>query len=726
MIRNLPAPPPLFRRRTFYAAVQCALLGLAAHGAAHAQQSDARQAGSGDGAVLPVVNVVGQSETATSPVSGYLAKRSASATKTDTPLLEIPQSVSVVTRDEMDARAATSVLEVLRYMPGAVTETHGVDPRGYEYFNLRGFINAQVTSNYLNGLRQAPGGFGMFRSEPYGLERIEVLRGTGSVLFGQGDPGGTINRVGKRPGSGAPNEMRVDVGSFQRRQVAADLNGKIDDAGKVQYRVVGLALDSENQFKYGNGDAGRNERQYFAPSLLWNISDSTSLTLLGEYTNDHNGSGRWTLTNRDGSLTHTMMGDPGFDRQENEQWSAGYLLEHKLNANWSVRQNFRQARLRSVYSALNPGALAGNTLARVATTYYSRVDNSVLDNQVQGDFAWGGARHTVLVGLDWLRMTDRENRFRGAAPGLNVLDPVYGVAIPTPTLAFGDLDERQTQTGIYAQDQIKFDRRLIVTVGARYDRAKDTLRNFLTRAATRSDDDVFSGRVGVTYMVTPGLAPYISYGTSFLPQIGQDFNGNAFDPMRARQLEAGIKYQPADGKTLFTAAVFDLTKTNVTTPDPQHLNFSILTGEVRSRGLELEAKGEVAKGLNLTAAYSYTDAEVTRSTNNTLGKTPILVPKQAASVWLDYVLRDGALPGLGMGAGARYVGKTFIESGNLTENGAQTVFDAVLHYTRGKWRYALNVSNVSDKEQATCLAEPTRTCFWNPERTVQLSARYFW
>lgn len=731
-MKNLHPLPSLFRRKAFYATVQCALLGLGACGVAQAQQAAAapaagsQQSGTDNMAVLPTVDIVGQAETATGPVSGYLAKRSASATKTDTPILEIPQSVSVVTRDEMDARAATSVLEVLRYMPGAVTETHGVDPRGYEYFNLRGFINAQVTSNYLNGLRQAPGGFGMFRSEPYGLERIEVLRGTGSVLFGQGDPGGTINRVSKRPGNGTPNEVRVDVGSFDRRQVAADLSGKIDATGNLQYRVVGLALDSDTQFDYGNGISGNNDRQYFAPSLLWKISDNTSLTLLSEYTNDRSGSGRWTAQNRDGSQSHVMIGDPYFDKQENEQWSVGYLLEHKLNANWSLRQNFRHAGLRSYYGSINPAGLSGNNITRSANMYYSRVKNTALDNQLQGDFNWGGVQHTLLVGLDWIRMTDRENRYRGPAPALNVLNPVYGVAIPRPTVPFGDLDQRQTQTGIYAQDQVKFDNKLILTVGARYDRAKDQISNFLTRATTRSDDDAFSGRVGLTYMVTPELAPYVSYGTSFLPQIGQDFSGNAFDPMKAKQWEAGIKYQPANGKTLFTAAVFDLTKTNITTPDPRNLNFSILTGEARSRGLELEAKGEVAKGLNLTAAYSYTDSEVTRSNNNTLGKTPILVPKQSASLWLDYVLRDGALSGLGMGVGARYTGKTWVESSNLTENGTQTILDAVLHYTSGKWRYALNASNLANKEQTTCLAEPTRTCFWNPERTVQLSARYSW
>jgi iron complex outermembrane receptor protein len=632
----------------------------------------------------------------------------------------------VVTRDEMDARAANSVLEVLRYMPGANTETHGVDPRGYDYFNLRGFINAQNTSDFLNGLRQVGAGFGTFRTEPYGLERVEVLRGAGSVMFGQGDPGGTINRVAKVAGSGAGNELMVDVGSFQRRQVAADLNGKFDEDGKLQGRFVGLLLDADNQFDYGNGRAGNNDRVFLAPSLTWRPSADTSLTLLASYTNDRSGSGRWTAVRPDGTKTHLLYGNPDFDKQHNEQWSLGYQLEHRLDDTWTLRQNFRQAHLDFTYSAVNPVAQAGNLITRTTAIYYSQVDNTLLDNQAQAKFNWGDTQHTVLLGLDWLRMTDREVRYRGTAPTFNINAPDYATPIAAPTQLFGNLDETLTQTGLYVQDQVKY-QRLILTAGARYDRARDSTRNYLANTRVTADDSAASGRVGLTYMVTPELAPYVSYSTSFLPQAGSDFFGTPFQPSKAKQYEVGVKYQPANGKSLYTAALYDLTKTNVLTSDPLHNNFSVPAGEVRSRGIELEAKGEIVRGLNIAAAYTYTQVENTKNTTaNLQGKTPILVPRHAASLWMDYAVQDGSLAGLGIGGGARYTGRNYANAINTVQNAAVTVFDAVLHFSSGHWRYALNVNNIANKQYTSCLAEPTLTCFWAPERTAILSARYRW
>lgn len=712
---------PSIRRKVLFHSIHCAFLGLGAGAGVNALAQETSN--------LPAVTVTSapDAENPTGPVKGYVAKRSMTATKTDTPIIDIPQSISVVTRDEMDARGATSILEVLRYTAGANSETHGVDPRGYEYFNLRGFINAQTTSNFLNGLRQVPGGFGMFRTEPYGLERVEILRGTGSVMFGQGDPGGTINRVSKMPGTGAPNELMVDIGSFNRKEVGVDVGGKIDDDGKFQYRFVGLGLDGDTQFKYGNGQSGNNDRIYLAPSFTWRPSADTSFTLLTEYTDDHTGSGRWTVVRPGNVLTHTMIGDPNYDKQTNEQWSVGYMFEHKLNSTWTLRQNFRQASLKSVYQTLNPGVLTGSTLTRGSTIYNSQVDNMVVDNQAQAKFNWGSTEHTLLMGLDWTRMADREVRYRGTAPSLNIDNPVYGVAIPAATTLFGNLHETLTQTGVYAQDQIKFDKRLILTLGARYDKAKDTTENYLANTVTKSDDGAASGRIGLSYLITPDLAPYVSYSTSFLPQAGSDFNGKPFDPSKARQYEVGIKYIPAGGKTSFTAALFDLTKTNVQTPDPLHTNFSVLTGEIESRGLELEAKGEILKGLNVTAAYTYTDVKNTKNnTANLVNKMPILVPKQAASVWLDYTVQGGALAGAGVGGGARYTGKNYADSVNTVVNGSSTIFDAVIHYSINRWRYALNVSNITNKQYTSCLAEPTLTCFWAPERTAILSARYRW
>ncbi len=707
--KGMPANRPTLT----FLAVQCALLTLAAP--AWAQQQS-----------LPQVEIKADAETANGPVNGYVAKRTASATKTDTPVLEVPQSVSVVTRDEMDARGVTSLLDVLRYMPGANSETHGVDPRGYEYFNLRGFINAQVTSNFLNGLRQIPGGFGQFRTETYGMERIEVLRGPGSVTFGQADPGGVINRVSKLPGMDIANELGVDIGSFNRKQVVADLNGHTQD-GEYLWRVVGLGLDSNNQYKFSNGQSGDNNRFYLAPSLTWRPSASTSLTLMADYMNDRSGSSRWTAVRPGNVLTHTLIGDPNFDRQSNDQWSFGYQFEHKFDNAWTFRQNFRQANLKSVYAALNPGALTGSVLIRGTTVYNSQVDNTLVDNQLEGRLKWGSTEHTVLFGLDWSRMYDREVRYRGTAPSLNINNPVYGVTIPAAASLFGNLEENMNQTGLYAQDQIKFDQRLTLTLGGRWDKVKDETRNYFNRTTTRSDDSALSGRIGLSYLVTRDIAPYVSYATSFLPQTGSDFNGKPFDPTKARQAEVGVKYQPADGKTLFTAALFELTKTNVQTPDPAHANFNVLSGEIKSRGLELEAKGEIVKGLNLSASYTYTDVKNTQNnTASLLGKQPILVPRQAASVWADYTVQGGPLAGAGIGGGARYTGSNYADAANTVKNGGVTVFDAVFHYNLNRWRYALNISNITNKEYTSCLAEPTTTCFWAAERTAILSARYRW
>jgi iron complex outermembrane receptor protein len=231
---------------------------------------------------------------------------------------------SVVTREEMDARGAASVMDALRYLPGANTQTHGVDPRGYDYFNLRGFINAQNTSNYLNGLRQLVAGFGMFRTESYALERVEVLRGAASATVGQADPGGVVNRISKLAGEGSPNELALSAGTFNMRQLAADLSGTIDEDGQAQARLVALVRDSDTQFRYGNGRAVENDRLYLAPSLKLRLDRDTSLILLADYLKDRNGSSRWTAVAADGRLTHTLVATPAWTASaaSNGRWVA--------------------------------------------------------------------------------------------------------------------------------------------------------------------------------------------------------------------------------------------------------------------------------------------------------------------------------------------------------------------------------------------------------------------
>lgn len=655
----------------------------------------------------------------------YAVRAGQSATRTSTPLLDIAQSLSVVTRAEMEARGAGSILDVLRYMPGANTETHGVDPRGYDYFNLRGFINAQNTSNYLNGLRQPVAGFGMFRTEAYGLERVEVLRGAASASFGQADPGGVVNRISKVAGSDAPNEIQAGIGSFQRRQLATDLSGTLDDAGRVQGRLVGLALDSNTQFSYDNGTAVPNDRLYLAPSLKLQLDGDSHLILLADYLRDRSGSSRWTAVRADGGLTHTLVGDPGTDRQRGEQWSLGWMLDQRLDATWRLQQDFRHAALRSDYSVLNPVSVSGSVLARSSARYQTQLTSTQLDTRLQGRWQQGEVDHTLLVGLDLMQMHQDEQRYRGTAPALDLAQPIYGMPIALASTLYAQLHEDMRQTGVYVQDQIR-DGAWVWTLGSRRDRVTDTTRNDIGPSRLDSRAQAWSHRLGLAWTHSPRLVPYLNYSTSFLPQTGQDAAGQPFAPSYGRQFEVGLKFQPQAHRLLYTAALYQVSKDNVLTADPQHANAYLAQSQVRSRGVELEAKGRLLPGLNLAAAYTYTQAINTRHVDPTLqGKSPVLVPRHAASLWLDYTPGQG-WAGWGVGGGARYVGINYANADNSVRNATVVLLDAMLRLDQGHWRYALNISNLSNRQSTSCLAEPTLTCFWAEERMALLSARYRW
>ncbi|WP_218921146.1 TonB-dependent siderophore receptor, partial [Piscirickettsia salmonis] len=290
-------------------------------------------------ATLPAVTVTGRPETAWSPVDGYVASRSATGTKTDSSILETPQSISVVTRAQMEAQNAQSVTEVLRYVPGVAVETYGVDPKGFDWVMLRGF-NAQATSDYKDGLRQITSGYTLFRSEPYALERIEVLRGPSSVLYGQGDAGGAINRVSKLPPATPQYEAELEYGSFQRKQAAVDLTGPATADGTLLYRVIGVARDANTQFTYPNGDRIADDRLFLAPSLTWAPSAATRFTLQTEYLHDRSGGTIGTVT-INGKPTNLRNGDPDFNRYTQKQKTIGYLFEHRFNDTLQVRQNLR-------------------------------------------------------------------------------------------------------------------------------------------------------------------------------------------------------------------------------------------------------------------------------------------------------------------------------------------------------------------------------------------------
>lgn len=674
-----------------------------------------------DAATLPAVRVTATAErdTATGPVPGYVARVSATATKTDTPVIEVPQSISIIGREEMDARGAQDVMDVVRYTPGVTTSTYGPDNRGWEYILLRGF-EAGVNGIYRDGLGQPAFLPTYYLTEPYGLERVEVLRGPSSMVFGKGDAGGIVNRVSKQPGERV-REIELQYGNFQRKQLAFDLGDQVGNNTDLSYRVVGLGLDSNDQDRYPDGRKLNHTRSYIAPSVRWQPNATTSLTVFGEYLRNSTGEDPYYLT-QNYVLYPIKVGDYSFGQLKQTSGAVGYRFETALNDSWTLRQNFRYSQIEMSRRVVWADSLGEDqhTLSRIARTWNNPVNLAALDTSVQGKLQYDAVRHTVLLGVDYSDQKGRQQRFIGAAPNLDLFAPVYGQAVATPTDPMNNLAQSTRQTGFYAQDQIKFGENWVVTLGGRQDHVRQLTDDYLNVGHTRQSDSAFSGRAGLTYLLGNGWAPYISHVTSFLPNSGVDANSEPFKPSRGKQVEVGVKFQPVGTRTLFTAAVFDLRKTNVVTYDPA-TGEGRQVGRQRSRGIELEAKGEVAPGLNIAAAYTWLDMKVLDSADaSEVGKIPPLVPRQSASVWLDYTLGNG----LGFGGGVRYVGKRQNDEQNSTFERGVTLLDAVAHYERGPWRFALNVSNLADKKYNSICYHGE--CYQGTRRTATLTARYRW
>ena len=663
----------------------------------------------------------------------FVPKMTNSGSKTDTPILEIPQSVSVITRAQLETQGAQTVTEALRYVPGVKVETYGLDPKGFDWLFLRGF-NGMTTSDYLNGLRQQNNNYAFFRSEPYALERIDVVRGPASTLFGQGDAGGIVNRVSKRPTANQVNEVQLTGGSHNRKQGQFDVGGALDEQNQLLYRVVGLARESDTQIEYDDGHEIEDDRLYIAPSFTWTPSEDTSLTVLTDFLRDRNGGSVFVYTPPNGHPTDTLLGDHSFNHFDQDQYSLGYEFRHRFNDTFEFRQNLRYGQVDLVFNNLLPYLPVGNNLTRIADRRDQHMNTFNIDNQLQADFMTGSIRHTLLSGIDYSWQDADVAFYRNMGPTLNLLDPTYGQTVPRPSRSLGqvaaDYDQTIEQLGVYVQDQIHFDEHWLLTLGGRHDRVDNDLDNNISGAnSSHQKDDAFTGRVGLTYLTSFGLAPYISYSESFSPNSGQAQGGGTFDPSEAEQWEAGVKYQPHDD-LLLTLAAYDLTKTNILTPGRNSsggiTGFDVAEGEQRSRGIEAEARAKLGEHWDVLGSYTYTKAEVTRSNNGNQGNRPANVPEHMASAWVNYSFTDGTLRGLTLGGGARYVGSMYGDNNNTFAIDSYTLFDASASYaltpqvTLGL--YAQNLLN----EDYTATCDSATSCYPGLERNLMASVKYSW
>lgn len=677
---------------------------------------------------LPAVTVTAQP--ATEDSQSYVANRSSAASKTDTPLLETPQSISVVTNAQMEAQNVSTMAEALRYTPGVQSETFGFEPRT-TFIKMRGF---DVTENglYRDGLKLINPGFSIgYSLEPYGAERVEVPRGPASVLYGQASPGGMVNYVSKRPTFDPFREIKFEAGSFGRLQGELDLSGAVDTEKTLAYRVTGLVRGSDTQVDFVPDD-----RVYVAPALTWKPSDATTLTLLTHYQKDRTKPSQrlpaaGTLyANPNGNIPiNRFTGEPDVDGYVREEFAVGYLLEHRLNDWLTLRQNTRyydnQVDDRTIY----PTYLMADqrTVGRALYESFGKVRGFNLDNQAQFHFATGMLEHTLLAGLDFQHVDSSSLQTWGAAPSLDLFNPVYGAAVAAAPVFKNDV-MRQSQIGLYLQDQIKLAEHWRITLGGRYDRAESETKSRLSNTTASQSNNETTGRAALSYVADNGLVPYFSYAQSFLPTMGVDGSGKPFQPETGEQYEFGIKYQPKNSKSSVTLAYFDLTRQNYLTTDPTtYLN--VQRGEAHSKGVELEGIAGFDNGLSLTAGYTYTNARLTKSPNPVeVGERLEYAPEHKATLWADYTVPTGPAKGWGIGGGTRYlgrsVGNSFLAKNDIEIPGV-VLFDASVHYTWKQLQFAVNLQNAFDKEYvATAFTSGGEFTTFGPRRVVTGSVKY--
>lgn len=704
---------------------------LAAVIAAMSQASVAEEGMPQDSGVLPevIVNSQAEKETATGPVRGYTAKRTATATKTDAPIIETPQSISVITSDFAKAIGANRVRDALGYTAGVTAAPYGGESR-FEWFNVRGFY-ALTPGFYLDGLQLRNNNtWSVWRTENYATERIELMRGPSSVLYGQNSPGGLTNIVSKKPLEEASHELQVQLGNFSRRQIAGDFTGPLNEDGSVLYRLIGVVRDAELPV-----DGVKDDHVFIAPSLTWKISDATTLDLQAQYFKDEAGVySRGVplvgslLSNPNGKIpADNFFGDKDFDRFDQDQWMVGYRFEHHFNDRFAFRQNTRYGEMDIDYRALYPGSFiavnAGNpsdpanfrTMSRANFGSVEKADAFNMDNQFEAKFDFGAWKHTFLAGLDYQRSNFDQFTFYGdSGTTIDAYTEATTGAIVTPA-PYADASTKLTQTGIYLQDQIKFDERWVATLGGRYDSAKINTNNHLSSTKSEQKDSEFTARAGLVYLMPNGFAPYVSYSESFVPNTTVNpATGKPFDPESGKQYEVGLRYQPPQSKESYSAAIFQLTRENVVNSDSSFVPRQ--NGEIRVRGLELEASLQPIDRMNMVAAWTWTpEANVTRNpaNPNTVGKQATPVPRHQLSLWTDYKWPVGIKAGLGL----RYVGSTEgIDESPPKALSAYTLVDAMLGYSTGQWDFALNARNLTDKEyMSTC---DTSQCYYGDPRSV--------
>lgn len=709
-----------------------ALLGICAGFPALAQNAET--------ALKPIV-LQGQANGATTtatdkadaPVKGYVAKASSAGSKTDTPVNEIPQAVSVIGKQEMNDRGVVNkVDEALRYTPGITAEPFGTDA-DTDWVYIRGF-DATQTGVFLDGLNLFSYGFGGFQIDPFMLERVDALKGPSSVLYGGGNAGGILNYVRKRPTDEPYYYTEIGINSNGNAFTGFDVSDKLGSSETMSYRVTGKIAGGDNY-----SDFSHDLRGFIMPQLTVSPDEATKVTIWGmasglDQVHVGNGFFPYVGTVVDAPFgkidRKAFYGEPDIDSGKYAQQMLGAEFEHDFDNGWKVSSNMRYSHLYKHEEGPYLFGYVGGVptapdyqLNRIGFEATSKVDSFSIDNRAETEFDLGATDHKLMLGLDYKYYRLDHIQACCGATSISATNPIYGVPQGN-NFVYIDQVVTQQQVGAYVQDQIRFGGGWLATLNGRFDFVNTDTDDDLASASYSFDKSAASGRAGLAYEFDNGLTPYVSVGTFFNPTIAVSTTPNNA-PEEGEQYEVGVKYDPTFIDGSFTLSLFNLNKRNVIVTDPATF-LSSQIGEVQSRGVELEGKVNLNENWKVLGSLTYTDMEVKEDiVPGFVGKRPYLIPDVQASLWLDYTVTQGALEGLSLGAGMRYQGESWADRLNTLKVPDATVFDAAVRYKKDNWEAALNVTNLFDKDYVRgCQGDST--CGYGDARTITFKLSKVW
>ncbi|MGG7576752.1 TonB-dependent siderophore receptor [Rhizobium sp. Nf11,1] len=710
-------------RDSLCATTAMVLIGIAASPAA------AQSASAGDTATtLEPIVIQGAASDSKTDRTSVTAKNSAGATKISTPLVETPRSISVTTEKEIEQRGAQTVIEAVRYTAGVTTGPNGFDPRFDQIF-IRGF-NITTVGDYRDSLRQPYINYGMFRTDPYQLQRVEVIKGPVSVLYGSGSPGGLVNKISKLPTEEPIREVGITYGTKDRVQGMFDFGGPIsEDNDDFLYRIVGLARRGDTNFDIAD------DRYFLAPSFTWKPDEGTSLTIYGLAQSDETDANVGAVTTQGGEILDIRQSDPDYDYQKVKQQQIGYQFEHDFDNGLTFRQNLRYSHLDLRARYLGISSWTGTVAHRNASSIRDEMNVFQVDNQLEARFDTGSLAHTMLFGLDYTNLQSNWGYgFDAANPAFDfdIANPTYGVSGATPAYNFIVADADMRQVGVYALDQIEAGNWRF-NLGGRQTWVNQTRDTTYPSFGMSDSEDVnknaFSWQAGALYLFDNGLAPFVSYSTSFDPVTNRSTSGKILEPTEGEQYELGVKYQPPGTDILLSAVAYHIVEKNKPVlVDPLTLAYDSL-GEVTGKGIELEARAAVGDGWDLIAAYTYNHSEVTAGTNE--GNTPAVTPSHVASLWANYTFQEtNPFHGLSVGAGVRYVSENWTDTANTSKNPSGFYVDASAAYDFGAIdkKYegltaAFAIRNIADERDTVC---NEGFCYLGQGRNMTGTLKYRW